>query len=206
MAYVDGRNRIRVLAPIRAYMSNRHPPAVAILQGLRSYLWGLIKMRDPIDDGFRVDAVRRAVQEFGNIESLVRDAFKDFDPTPAIEAAVNMGQFYNHACVAYSSLLDEALRQSRKIGDKRLEADCLSVMVASDILTKYGTKESIDSDIEKAKKLYEEINDKRGLASCLERLGKHYHNRRRFPECKDALTQALGLWEEVGDQLGQVST
>ena len=79
-------------------------------------------------------------------------------------------------------------------------------MVASDILTKYGTKESIDSDIEKAKKLYEEISDKRGLASCLERLGKHYHNRRRFPECKDALTQALGLWEEVGDQLGQVST
>lgn len=208
LAYLDSRNRIRVLAPIRAYISSAYPAGRATVKGLEDYLWGMFKAGDAVKRAGNATPVRRVVEERGNIESLIIRAFKDFNPTPAIRAVVDLGRFYVQTSVGNPPLLalTEALQISREVGDKKLEADCMLITATIDVFLNYGSKDSdvIELDLKRAAELYEEMNDKRGLAECMHRLARHSHNLRRFDDCEERLLVALKLYEETQDFSGQV--
>lgn len=208
LAYLDGRNRIRVLAPIRAYVSTAYPASRATVKGLEDYLWGMFKVVDSVKRDGNATPVRRVVEERGNIESLIIRAFKMFDPTPAIRAVVDLGRFYVQTSMGKPPLLvvTEALQISREVGDKKLEADCMLITATIDIFLNYGSKNSdvIELDLKRAAGLYDEVNDKRGQAECMHRLARHSHNLRHFDECEERLQNSLGVYEETQDLSGQV--
>lgn len=88
LAYDDGcePNRIKVLAPIRAFVRDSLPPSPAHLVRLQEYIWDIVKLTESIEYRQGADVMLRVAPELGNIDSVIEYVLNSsFDPSKAIK-------------------------------------------------------------------------------------------------------------------------
>lgn len=208
LAYLDSRNRLKVLAPIRAYVSATHKPKREIIAELERYFWDMLNGVESIEQRLHgclgEETIRRLMKEVGNIEYLISRAFSlYFEPRPVIAAAVNLGRFYLHASLGKPPLIEKAFYCSKQVGDKAMEAACLYVMAKSTIRFDHGRVTSVETDLREALHLYEESGDDIGRGNCMHQLASVYHNSRDLDKCRASLEKAREIYCQAGNLYGQ---
>jgi len=85
---------LKVLSPIRHFVTDRHPAAEGHVKVLEAYFWNLVATyatHQP-GDGF-IKATQVLEPEMGNLRSLVRNSIQHQPTTEAIEIALKISQF-----------------------------------------------------------------------------------------------------------------
>lgn len=207
LAYLDTNERLRVLCPIRSFVAAVHKANQVNITSLEAYLWQMLKFIKRAEQGDDEDeAVRRVLDEIGNIEALVERALRSsFDPSDAISAVVNLTRFKLQTGLGRTDLLDKALALSKSIQNKYLEAECLYVIGRTGCrFVDRKQKELPKADLLNAMRLYAEVGDRIGEADCMQQLSYLFHNTRQFEDCEASLKKAYEIYVEEKHWYGQV--
>lgn len=136
LVFDDEQNgRLRVLSPIRIYVTTRHPPSPKVLQALQKRYADLAKKGKQIGSITGVAALPRLLSEAENMQAIIEHALTpDEDISElawssiewAIEAATNLADFlwYSGRCSTRS--LEIAAMVSQELQKPTSEAACLS--------------------------------------------------------------------------------
>ncbi|KIM71373.1 hypothetical protein PILCRDRAFT_17131 [Piloderma croceum F 1598] len=121
---------LKVLSPIRHFVTDYHPAAESHMKVLEAYFWNLVATyatRWP-GDGF-IKATHILEQEVGNLCSLVQNNIQCQPTTETIEIALQISQFliWTHPSV---EILDPVVSVAvdLKVGTPSLQAQCLQCL------------------------------------------------------------------------------
>jgi hypothetical protein len=120
----DQGTRLRVLAPIREYVSRQHPPEEEDLARAMGHYLKLARKGDLVGRKGGAEVVARLVQELGNLDAMVSKGLERDDPDLAILAAVDLGKFSWLSGWGSGDLLNRAVGIARTSGRQALEAQC----------------------------------------------------------------------------------
>lgn len=210
LVYVDrSLNRLKVLAPIRTYLTNstEFKPRSNLIESLREYFWALAKQAG--EGYYDQKTIKRVLPELGNIENLIERAFlEDSAPTLAVSATVRLGKFFWGASLGKPrlSLLEKAMKLSRQMQRKDLEADCLYTIAIANLYfcdVRYDISTCCDH-FQQTLELYEQLGDQAGQGYCLHQLGAVHHGLRQFEDARDITLKAVQLHLKAGCLGGQV--
>jgi PAS domain S-box-containing protein len=96
-----------------------------------------------------------------------------------------------------------ALRLSRELGDRKLEAD--SLMALGDALRATRDPARAQSHLDKALRIYRELDDRLGIGNTLRRLGRIFISLGDLPAAQGVLKESLALSRAAGDREGEAS-
>jgi tetratricopeptide (TPR) repeat protein/transcriptional regulator with XRE-family HTH domain len=96
-----------------------------------------------------------------------------------------------------------AVRLARHLGDRRGQADALTILGEVQQLT--GDDPDAARDLEEALDIYRDIGDQLGQANALRYLGQSRRPAGDYPGAARDLAEALGIYQDLGDQLGQAN-
>ena len=96
--------------------------------------------------------------------------------------------------------LERGLKESRRIGDKRREADILRkrARIYHDTTR---CRESI-KEAKKCRKICEEISDRKGIADILNVIALTHLDLTQYKKAMESFKKALGIFREMGDRVG----
>ncbi|KZT39885.1 hypothetical protein SISSUDRAFT_1060805 [Sistotremastrum suecicum HHB10207 ss-3] len=128
LIYTDhGSDRVRSLAPIREYIQLHRPIGDDALCRLQSYFFKFTESMDEAGTFRDAEETQRIRSQLLNVFTVFLSAFESEVPSvEAIEATIRMGTFAESTGLS-EKLLPLAIAAARKIGDPRLELDCINV-------------------------------------------------------------------------------
>ncbi|KAJ7359192.1 hypothetical protein DFH08DRAFT_1037546 [Mycena albidolilacea] len=201
LAYNDGHNRTRVLAPIRAHMILYHQSDSAHRVSVLTYYMGLAGLSSDLGGPHGQVIVKRLTPEIGNLHSVVSlalDLTEEATVRPlsrgAITAAINLSKFIRYTHLGNPETVRLAGVAAGKLGDPVLRADVLYHLAwISLTVTTNGPDWDPERLCREALALYEENENVLGRAECTWLLGQIYKATQRGKECKGLYEQALEL-------------
>jgi tetratricopeptide (TPR) repeat protein len=197
----DQGPRLRVLAPIREYVSRQHPPKDEDLARTVDRYLALARKGDQVGREGGAEAVARLVQELGNLDSMISKGLERSDPAAAILAARDLGKFVWISGWGSRDPLDKALAVARKGKDRSLEAKCLEML--GDIALYRSEHDAARARYEEALPLFRNVGDVLGEANCIWSLGDIALARSDHDAARARYEEALPLYRNVGDVLGE---
>lgn len=203
LAYQDESGRLKLLAPVRSFIEDNHPPEDRHLAALESYIWDLVKQTKGIEEGRSREVIRRVAPHINNIESIIERALdEDSDPRQAVKATIDLALFHMYTSCGRPRSLERALNCARELGDKSLEADCLYITA---FMTHRHAKspDQVELWFKHAAELYREIGDASGEAKCLQELSSVYSMLSRKEESYTYLQRAHKMHIAASNLLGQ---
>ncbi|CAK5279615.1 unnamed protein product [Mycena citricolor] len=202
LAYNDGNNHTRVLAPIRAHMRVHYPPSEMHLLPVYTYYMALAGLACDLGGPHGQDIVKKIVPEIGNIHSVVDLALRDTQPAlirAAIDAAINLAKFLRYTQLGNPDTIGLASSVLKHLDDPILQADVLfnlswvKLVVAGDS----PEAEQLCND---ALAIYETQENLDGRAQSTWLLGQILKTSKRQKECKLKFEEALALATEAQNQ------
>ncbi|KAJ7063127.1 hypothetical protein C8F01DRAFT_1131657 [Mycena amicta] len=194
LAYNDGHNRTRVLAPIRAHMTLYSPPDVARRTSMLAYYMGLAELCSDLGGPHGQAIVKRLTPEIGNMHSIVDLVLKSSDEQilrSAVAAAINLSKFSRYTHLGSYENLEAARNIARTLGDESLEADVLYHL--SWTIFGYGETSNHEALCSEALAIYERIGSVQGRAECTFLSAQFKKSTKRQKECKALYEEALKL-------------
>lgn len=107
LAYVDHEGRLKVLAPIREYMSKTYPPSISSTQSLRKYFFELVKLFEDFEKSPLSGLVQKIAVNLGNIRTTIQYALaeKGHDLKDALRCLYQLSRFTSMTDVGSFDLL-----------------------------------------------------------------------------------------------------
>ncbi|KAH8118256.1 hypothetical protein DFH11DRAFT_887691 [Phellopilus nigrolimitatus] len=209
LAYRVGRERLRVLAPIREYVAATRKAQHNHIRQLEKYHWDqLSREREGVYGYYKDEDLRRVLSMLGNIESLIQRAFLERPVSQeAICAAVDLAYFSLQMALGKPRFLEDALTYARQSQNRKLEADCLCAIGREARLFRLTKKDVASKDnFLRALDMYKELESKIGQGECYRQLGLMQYSARDFEESRRSFEKALEIHREARDLDGEAST
>jgi serine/threonine protein kinase/tetratricopeptide (TPR) repeat protein len=197
----DQGSRLRMLAPVREYVRQHHPPLFEDLERTVDHYLTLARLGEKIGAEGGAEATKRLRPEAGNLESMILLGLERSDPAPAILSVLAFAEFIRFTGLSGFSSLDKARQEAQSSGDTKLEADC--IRKHGDVGLYRGRYDHAWASYEHAPPLYREIDDRLGEAYCLSAQGELHLARTEPLEARIVHEKALHLFLELGDLSGQ---
>ncbi len=204
LAYEDGP-RIRMLAPIRQYLTRNHPCAVQRMDRLMTHYLRLADVygeRTGMSGGR--EAVRRLSEELGNIEAMIgRGLTLARHRRAATAAALGYGQFARFTGMGSPVALQNALDAAQNHGDAISQVNCLQRL--GDIAARRSDYDTAQQCFTQAHGLCAQLGLTWGRATCLQRQGELALARSQHPQAAERFEQARALFAQINDRQGQAN-
>jgi tetratricopeptide (TPR) repeat protein len=198
LAYKDTSGTLRLLSPIRSYLSQHHVPDPLSLESLRTFYYNLARQChcDPGDKDF-VRIRDEVAPEESNMESVLMHCLSEVGDENAVGAVVNFSVYlYFHR--PRSQLLEAAIDVARH---KHFTLPrCLKLL--GDILCRQYNYIQATTVFDEAQELFRLDGNRGDAASCLQRIGEILRLRSRNEEAREKLSEARDQFQAMGDQLG----
>lgn len=155
LAHDEGQ-RLRMLAPLREYVSRHHPPQASDLDAIIDHY---VDMATRL--GRRVgwegggDASRRLADEVANLDSMIERALNREDPLRALEAAKALAEFIRKSGLGSPRILAVAREAAHRVGEVLGEAHCIRCL--GDIALARSEHEEARKRYDGALKLYTRV-------------------------------------------------
>jgi tetratricopeptide (TPR) repeat protein len=200
LAYKDPSGTLRLLSPIRSYVSQHHAPDSISLESLRKFYFNLADQCEcnPGDEDFL--RIRDDVApEESNMESVLSYCLTELSNEHAVLAVENYACYlhWNHP---RSELLEAAVHVSRQRGFTELLPLGLyrlgNMLISQSEYTRASTK------LEEAQMLFRLDGNRSQAASCLHRLSEVLRMQSRYNEARTKLEEARDEFQAIGDHSG----
>jgi tetratricopeptide (TPR) repeat protein len=190
---------LKVLSPVRHFVTDHHPAADGHVKALEAYFWNLVATyatRRP-GDGF-IKATQILEPEMGNLRSLVQNHIQRQLTTETIEIALQISRFsiWTHPSV---EILDPivSIAVDLKVGTPSLQAQCSRCF--GDILYMQDNYKEAADVLKKARDQFVKIGDHLGAAQCSQSLGNILHMQDNYKEAADILKKTQDQFVKIGD-------
>jgi tetratricopeptide (TPR) repeat protein len=190
----DEDRRIRVLAPIRSYVLQYHPPGLNFLTALYDHYLDFQEQLRLIGTAETRKILADIGTEVGNFEAVLRHALQNsYCPEKAITTALYIRRIRLYAPLGSTQLYSDALAAARRLGQKKLAGDCLFVAASDLSLSHPGEAKPM---YDEALQLFREIGDLKGVCDCLGDLGMYFLT---WPDNRHQLEEALRIAVEINN-------
>jgi tetratricopeptide (TPR) repeat protein len=195
--------RIRVLAPIREWLIETHPPEPADFQRAVDQYVALASLGNQVGRKDGALASARLLAELRNLEAMVTTRLRQPDPGPGIQAACDLSQFFWLTGWGSPQLLHAARTAAEEAGDPWGEADCLRRL--GELAFYRSQNEAAREMFDQARTLYQQLGSQLGEANCFWRLGELAFRRSQNETAREMFDQARTLYQQLGDPLGEAN-
>jgi tetratricopeptide (TPR) repeat protein len=195
--------RLRMLSPLRDYVSKDYPAAAADKSGAVSHYLKLAATGNDLTgprDGF---IVKSLLAEYPNA-AWATDAALHCNDTSAIAAATGLARFSVRTGIGYAggvAMLTRACQLAHRSNDGVGEAGCLRGLgEIAYMQDRYGDAAGW---YQQAQPLFHQAGDRRGEASCLRGLGDIAGMQNRYEDAAGLYQRAQPLFHEAGERRGE---
>ncbi|WP_437948013.1 tetratricopeptide repeat protein [Sorangium sp. So ce296] len=203
LAYFEG-GRLKMLSPVREYVSAAYPPAAEDLGRVMEHYGELARTLGPLPGRpGGTEAAARLAPETANLDAMIRRGLAEAGAARWIDAAAALTRFARFSGHAAPFPLGRALEVARRAGDTRREALCAESL--GDIALVRSQHAEATARYEQALPLYQKVGDVLGETNCIRRLGDIALERSQHAEATARYEQALLLYQKVGDVLGEAN-
>jgi serine/threonine protein kinase/tetratricopeptide (TPR) repeat protein len=194
----DQGSRLRLLAPIREYVRQHHPPLPEDLDRTIDHYLALARLGEKIGAEGGAEVTKRLRREAGNLEAMILKGLERLEAMSAIVSALAYGEVICFTGQGSTAIIVNAQRAAATRGDARLEASC--VFRLGEIEFSRSRAENSQAAYEQALIRYREAEDRKGEASCLLRMGEVDLLLRSDSRAASRLfNQALLIFRNLGD-------
>ena len=194
----DQGSRFRMLAPVREYVRQYHPPLPEDLDRTVDHYLTLARLGEKIGAQGGAEATKRLRSEAGNLESMILVGLERSDPAPAIVSALAYSEVIRFTGQGSIAVIGSARHTAQIIGETLLEASCAFQL--GDIEFSRSRAENAQAAFEQALILYRGAADQKGEACCLIRLGEvELILRTDYKVANRLFEQALPIFRDLGD-------
>ncbi len=192
----DDRDRLRVLAPLREYVSRRYPPDEGDRKRLQDHFVTLAgELGDNVGAEGGAEAVQRLAPEAANIEGMLLAAVEGPTPADAIHAATGWAEFVRFTGLGSGGPLEAAAVAAETRGMTQQQANCIQGL--GDIALQRSDHDGARERYEAALPLYEKVGDILGQANCIRGLGDIALERWDRDGARTLYQRALELYERI---------
>ncbi|WP_437728605.1 tetratricopeptide repeat protein [Sorangium sp. So ce861] len=203
LAYFAG-GRLKMLSPVREYVSAAYPPPAEDLGRVMEHYGELARTLGPLPGGpGGIEAVARLAPETANLDAMIRRGLAEAAAGRWIDAAAALTRFARFSGHASPLPLGRALEVARRAGDRRREALCTESLAG--IALRRSQHADATARYEQALPLYQKVGDLLGEANCIRRLGDIALARSQHADATARYEQALPLYQKVGALLGEAN-
>jgi tetratricopeptide (TPR) repeat protein len=199
----DQGARLRVLAPVREYVSRQHPSDDEDLTRVVNHYLKLAQKGEVVGWRGGPDAVARLIQELGNLDSIVSIGLKRGDPALAIQAVVALGNFSRLSGGQGSDILKRAMGIAEASGHQDLQVRCLEWL--GHIALARSDHDMARARYEEALPLYRSAGPVRGEANCIKYIGNIAFELMDYDTACARYEEALPLYQKIVDKLGEAN-
>ncbi|WP_437932984.1 tetratricopeptide repeat protein [Sorangium sp. So ce341] len=197
-------DRVRMPAPVRAYVAAAYPPSAEDLEeAMDRYGWLAEELGPLAGHPGGADAVARLSAEAANLDAMIQRGLQRADASRWIDAAVALTRFTWFSGNTPPSLIEHALAAARRAGDARREAACLESL--GSIALARSQHEEATARFEEALPLYRKLEERKHAAHCIRSLGSIALARSQHEEATARFEEALPLYREAGSVLGEAN-
>lgn len=199
----DQGTRLRLLAPVREYVRQQHPPQKEDLDRVVTHFLRLARNGEHIGQIEGAELASRLVLEVGNLQEIILIGLGSVDPEPAIRAVLGLGNLTSVTSWNLESMIQEALDICVAENLPQLEAECWERL--GDIALSHLNYDAARSRFWEALPLYQAVGDVIGEANCIKTLGDIAFRRSENDTARALFEQALALHKKVGSLLGEAN-
>ncbi|KAH9913301.1 uncharacterized protein B0H18DRAFT_1049404 [Fomitopsis serialis] len=176
LAYSDDTRYLAVLAPIRMYIREHHPPNRDNLAAMRQYYESLADTAAGIEGGENGRAVLQLlIPQIGNIQAIIDDSL-DHESTPGgpetvklVQAAIDLTDLFRYTGLGSLSSLVKAAAVCAKRGETLLWAECTRHQ--GELLYSRSQRDDATEAFHKALRVYQQQSHLSGQGRCTMMLG-----------------------------------
>jgi tetratricopeptide (TPR) repeat protein len=193
---------LKVLSPIRHFVTVHHPAAEGHVKVLEAYFWNLVATYATCRPGHGfIKATQILEPEMGNLCSLVQNNIQHQPTTETIEIALQISLFsiWTHPLVEILNPI-VSMAADLKVGTPSLQAKCSQCL--GDILRIQCNIEEAADVLKKARDQFIEIGDQLGASQCSKSLGNILHIQSNYEEAANILKETGDQFIKIGNQLG----
>jgi tetratricopeptide (TPR) repeat protein len=203
LAHDEGQ-RLRMLAPLREYVSRHHPPRASDLDALiNHYVEMATRLGSRVGREGGGEASRQLADEVTNLDSMIERGLNHEDPLRAIEAARTLTGFILRSGLGSPRILAVARKAAHRVGNVLGEANCIWSL--GNIALQRSEHEEARKRYDEALPLFRRVGDDLGEANCIKGLGDIALRRSEHEEARKRYDEALPLFRRVGDVLGEAT-
>jgi tetratricopeptide (TPR) repeat protein len=198
--------RLRMLAPVREYLAQTHPPSEEDLNRAMKYYGDLARAWSAAAGRKAgVGAGARLVPEMANIDAMIRRGIETENVAWWIDTTFALTDFALFSGRTSPLPLDRALEAAHKAGDTLREVHCIWSLGI--ILLDCRRYDEAKSHFERALAIYRELGGGEviGEASCIHSLGDIAVYCSRHDEARTCFETAVTLYRGIGDILGEAN-
>jgi tetratricopeptide (TPR) repeat protein len=200
----DEPGRCRVLAPLREYVREKHPPDPDDLKRLIDfYLERAIAEGSKVGFSGGSDAILRIAPQLANLEGAILQGLQSDHSEKAIKAALALATFARLTRLGSSQALEKAASKAQTLGESQTAADCIRSLAG--IALARSQHEAARTRFEEALLLYRQVGDVLGEANCIRSLGDIALRRSQQEAARARFEEALPLFRQVGFVLGEAN-
>ncbi|MBV8279936.1 MAG: tetratricopeptide repeat protein [Verrucomicrobia bacterium] len=201
----DEPDRLRMLAPLRAFVHEKHPPQSDDLGRAIAHYLGLATCHGKkIGQEGGAEAVARLRPEISNLDGMILNGLDLPDPDSAILAALRLGSFIGFTGLGTTAPLEKAVTVAEKQNSKQsLAADCMYRL--GEIALRRSDYQAAQQRFEQALPLYERVGSVLGQANCIMSLGEIALERSEHDTARQRFKDALPLYKSVSNVLGEAN-
>ncbi|KZS92649.1 hypothetical protein SISNIDRAFT_441879 [Sistotremastrum niveocremeum HHB9708] len=200
LAQEDSTGNIRVLCPVREYVTKHLPMTNSELAPLRTYYYAFTsQLAESSEKQPGMEELAMFKWQMANMSTVLLHALRSDEPqVETISAFLRLGSFAWAPGVS-AELFPAALQVARDLQSQKLEADCL---VFHYRFSNSGHNEDSLRELQSAAKIYRHRNsedDAPNLAQCLSCLGDSYRRLGDFGESIKFHLEAVELYTRCGN-------
>jgi tetratricopeptide (TPR) repeat protein/nucleoside phosphorylase len=205
LAYdAQGRDRVRMLAPVREHVRAKLPPARNDLAAVLTHYALLASALGPcVGAAEGAKAIKRLAPETANIDAMFREGLAGDEPGPWVDASVALTNFARFSGHSSPSPLDAALEVACKLRDTGRQAACLYSL--GEIALGRSAHIEARRCYHDARTLYGEAGDLLGEAHCFRGLGDLALHLWKHAKAYRCYKRALALYRKAGDVQGEAN-
>ncbi|KAG8890434.1 hypothetical protein FRB98_008469 [Tulasnella sp. 332] len=203
LAYnISNTNALQLHSPIRLYVSRYHPPSKEVRDAIYIAFADFVSRHNSRlgDPSFPRD-VETLSREETNLEVILPAAITDGEHW-AMDAAASFCwyQYWTRPRLGIITCLVEVSKRMRRGHFLAHSLVCLG-----NIQYRLNVYDKAKAAYTKASRVYSELKNKQGVASCLEGIGDVHRARGEYEEARSAYSDASRHYQALGDEMGTAS-
>ncbi|KYG04540.1 hypothetical protein BE21_46265, partial [Sorangium cellulosum] len=203
LAYFES-GRLKILSPVREYVSAAYPPAAEDLGRVMEHYGELARALGSLRGRpGGTEAVARLAPETANLDAMIRRGLTGPVAARWIDAAAALTDFARFSGHTASLPLGPALEAAQRAGDRPREARCFERL--GHIALGRSQHDEATARYQQALPLYQKVGDVLSEANCIRSLGDVALARSQHAEATARYEQALPLYQKVGTVLGEAT-
>lgn len=200
VAFNEG-DRLRMLAPLRAYVTRRYPPDPADAARADEHYAALAVRGDEVGRAAGAAAVETITPEVANIETVLLRLLASRAPKESSNAIHGWAEFIRYTGFGSVSILDRACVRAAEADDRATETS--HVLDRAKLAVDRSDYEPARANLERIRTLARERGARRIEALAVARLGTVAFNLDEDDAARSMILEALEIFREVSDTHGQ---